>query len=99
MQLWGIPGVQKEAVLAASARSSPSSGSSTSSSRGPAACVIPGWAIDAVAEAPGGSQPSYALGLTRRDNDFYREWDEISRDRERFTAWMRRARARRGGPG
>ena len=26
--------------------------------------------------------------MTERDNDFYRFWDEISRDREQFTAWM-----------
>jgi len=26
--------------------------------------------------------------MTTRDNDFYREWDSISRDRERFTTWM-----------
>ncbi|HZC52076.1 MAG TPA: hypothetical protein VE441_06225 [Mycobacterium sp.] len=50
--------------------------------------VIPGWVIDAVAEAPGGSRPSYALGVTERDNEFYREWDAISRDRDRFRAWM-----------
>jgi glutaconate CoA-transferase subunit A len=50
--------------------------------------VIPGWAIDAVALAPGGSRPSYAHGITTRDNDFYREWDAISRDRERFVTWM-----------
>jgi len=41
-----------------------------------------------VAEAPRGSSPSYALGITERDNDFYREWDAISRDRERFRTWM-----------
>jgi glutaconate CoA-transferase subunit A len=41
-----------------------------------------------VAEAPGGSRPSYSLGLTERDNDFYREWDKVSRDRDGFTAWM-----------
>jgi len=88
VQLWGIPGVQKEAVLAADralvtverivARLDPQ----------PGGVVIPAWVIDAVALAPGGSQPSYALGVTERDNDFYRAWDEISRDRETFTAWM-----------
>jgi len=52
--------------------------------------VIPGWTIDAVAEAPGGSQPSYALGVTRRDNAFYRDWDAISRDRGRFSTQMER---------
>ena len=44
--------------------------------------------IDAVAAAPGGSRPSYSLGITERDNDFYRFWDEISRDRDAFVAWM-----------
>jgi glutaconate CoA-transferase subunit A len=45
--------------------------------------------IDAVAPAPGGSQPSYSLGITARDNAFYRAWDALSRDRDEFTAWMR----------
>jgi glutaconate CoA-transferase subunit A len=44
--------------------------------------------IDAVAETPGGSRPSYSLGITKRDNEFYRQWDAISRDRETFTAWI-----------
>ena len=35
-----------------------------------------------------GRAPSYALGITQRDNDFYREWDVISRDRDQFQAWM-----------
>jgi glutaconate CoA-transferase subunit A len=55
----------------------------------PGGVIIPGWVVDAVALAPGGSSPSYSLGLTQRDNDFYREWDAISRDRGRFEAWMR----------
>ncbi len=54
----------------------------------PGGVVIPGWVIDAVVEVPGGSYPSYSLGLTSRDNDFYRFWDKLSRDREQFTEWM-----------
>jgi glutaconate CoA-transferase subunit A len=50
--------------------------------------IIPGWAIDAVAEAPGGSEPSYSLGITVRDNEFYKFWDGLSRDRDAFRAWM-----------
>jgi glutaconate CoA-transferase subunit A len=50
--------------------------------------VIPGWVIDIVAEAPGGSLPSYSHGITDRDNGFYRLWDRVSRDRGEFTAWM-----------
>jgi glutaconate CoA-transferase subunit A len=41
-----------------------------------------------VAEVPGGSRPSYSHGITERDNDFYRQWDEVSRDRDAFTTWM-----------
>jgi len=88
VQLWGIPGVQKEAVLAAKRSLVTVERIVDELEPRPGGVVIPGWCIDAVAHAPGGSQPSYALGITRRDNDFYREWDAISRDRERFTGWM-----------
>jgi glutaconate CoA-transferase subunit A len=54
----------------------------------PGAVHIPGWVIDYVALAPAGARPSYAQGITERDNDFYREWDPISRDRDAFSAWM-----------
>ena len=54
----------------------------------PGAVVLPAWAVTAVAEVPGGAHPSYAQGYSDRDNAYYREWDEISRDRERFTAWL-----------
>ena len=37
---------------------------------------------------PGGAKPSYAHGYYARDNAFYVAWDEISRDRDRFTRWM-----------
>jgi glutaconate CoA-transferase, subunit A len=89
VQLWGIPGVQKEAVLAAQRSLVTVERLVDQLQPRPGAVVIPGWVIDAVAEAPGGSQPSYSLGITERDNDFYRFWDQISRDRDAFTAWMK----------
>jgi glutaconate CoA-transferase subunit A len=88
VQLWGIPGVQKEAVLAAERAVVTVERVVDELEPRPGGVVIPAWVIDAVAEAPRGSQPSYSLGVTERDNGFYREWDEISRDRDRFTAWM-----------
>jgi glutaconate CoA-transferase subunit A len=88
VQLWGIPGVQKEAVLAAKRSLVTVERLVERLVPRPGAVLIPGWVIDAVAEAPRGSQPSYALGITERDNDFYRLWDEVSRDRVAFTAWM-----------
>jgi glutaconate CoA-transferase subunit A len=88
VQLWGIPGVQKEAVLAAKRSLVTVERVVDKLEPRPGGVVIPGWVIDFVAEAPGGSKPSYALGVTERDNDFYKEWDVISRDREQFQAWM-----------
>ena len=54
----------------------------------PHSVILPAWTIAAVAVVPGGAWPSYAAGYSVRDNDFYAAWDEISRDRDRFTAWM-----------
>jgi glutaconate CoA-transferase subunit A len=88
VQLWGIPGVQKEAVLAAKRSLVTVERIVEQLEPRPGAIVLPGWVIDAVAGAPGGSRPSYSLGITERDNDFYRFWDEVSRDRDAFVAWM-----------
>lgn len=88
VQLWGIPGVQKEVVLAAKRSLVTVERIVERIEPRPGGVVIPGWVIDAVAAAPGGSQPSYSHDFNERDNDFYREWDEISRDRSRFLTWM-----------
>jgi glutaconate CoA-transferase subunit A len=90
VQLWGIPGVQKEIVLA-SARSIVTVEEIVDELElRPGGIVLPGWVVDAVALAPGGAHPSYAHGYYERDNDFYVRWDEISRDRDCFREWMQR---------
>jgi glutaconate CoA-transferase subunit A len=90
VQLWGITGVQKEAVLA-SARSIVTVEEVVEELEPrPGGIVLPAWVVDAVCLAPGGAHPSYAHGYYDRDNAFYRSWDEISRDRDRFASWMRR---------
>lgn len=89
VQLWGITGVQKEAVLAARRSLVTVEELVDELEPRPGAIVLPGWAITHVSEAPGGSHPSYSAGYSSRDNDFYLAWDEISRDRETFAAWMR----------
>ena len=88
VQLWGIPGVQKEAILASQRSLVTVERIVGELEPRPGGVTIPGWVIGAVAEAPGGSRPSYSLGITDRDNDFYKFWDKMSRDRERFIAWM-----------
>ena len=86
--LWGILGVQKEAVLAAKRAIVTVEERVRSLDAPPNACILPSWAVTAVCEVPRGATPSYAHGYYERDNVFYRAWDEISRNRERFTAWV-----------
>ena len=90
VQLWGITGVQKEVVLASAMSIVTVEEIVDELVPRPGGVVIPGWAITAVASAPGGAHPSYAHGYYDRDNTFYVEWDEISRDRDRFGEWMQR---------
>jgi glutaconate CoA-transferase subunit A len=90
VQLWGVAGVQREAVLAARRALVTVEEIVDRLEPRPGAVGLPGWAIDAVAPAPGGAHPSYALGYYDRDDDFYREWDAISRDDDAFAAWIDR---------
>jgi glutaconate CoA-transferase, subunit A len=89
-QMWGLTGCQKEVAFAADRlivvveelvsedviRADPNR------------TVIPGLIVDAVVVEPFGAHPSYAQGYYDRDNRFYLEWDEISRDPERLSAWL-----------
>jgi glutaconate CoA-transferase, subunit A len=89
VQFWGITGVQKEAVLAAARSVVTVEEIVDVLDPRPGAVVLPAWVVGYVALAPGGAHPSYALGYTVRDNDFYLAWDAISRDREAFARWLR----------
>jgi glutaconate CoA-transferase subunit A len=89
VQLWGIVGVQKEAVL--SARQSLVTVETIVDvlEPVPGAIVLPAWAVTCVSEVPGGARPSYALGYGEREDEAYVAWEPVSRDREKFAAWMR----------
>jgi glutaconate CoA-transferase, subunit A len=88
VQMWGITGVQKEAVLAARRSLVTVEEIVPELQPRPGAVVLPTWTVTAVAVAPRGAHPSYALGYYDRDNAYYHAWDGISRDRDRFTAWL-----------
>jgi glutaconate CoA-transferase subunit A len=89
-QTWGLIGVGKEAAFAAARliivaeeiiperviRADPNR------------TMIPGVIVDAVVHEPYGAHPSYAQGYYDRDNEFYLEYDGISRDREKLEAWL-----------
>ncbi len=86
--LWGILGVQKEAVLAAKRAIVTVEERVRSLDAPPNACILPSWVVTAVCEAPRGATPSYAHGYYERDNIFYRAWDRISRERGCFDGWV-----------
>jgi len=89
-QIWGILGEQKEAAFAASKviltaeeivdeaiiRSDPNR------------TLIPGLIVDAVCHVPYCAHPSYTQGYYDRDNEFYLQWDEISKNREGVLEWL-----------
>ncbi len=87
--IWGITGVQKEAVLAAR-RSIATVEEVVDTLDRRCTVVLPSWVVTAVAPVPGGAHPSYAHGYYDRDNAFYADWDAISRGRDTFTGWLRR---------
>jgi glutaconate CoA-transferase subunit A len=89
-QMWGVLGVQKEAAFAARRvivvaeeivddaviRADPNR------------TMIPAFIVDAVVHEPWGAHPSYAQGYYDRDNEFYVEWEEISRRRENLLSYL-----------
>ncbi|MGU3584210.1 CoA transferase subunit A [Rhodococcus sp. C26F] len=91
VQIWGIAGVQQEAVYAAKKaivvveeivdddviRSDPSR------------TLVPSHAVDAVVLSPRGAHPSYAQGYYDRDCAFYRRWTAISKDPQQLRTWLK----------
>lgn len=88
--LWGLLGTQKEVAFAAETvvvvveeivdeaviRGDPNR------------TLIPGLIVDYVVHEPYGAHPSYVQGYYDRDNAFYLDWDERSRDQDSTEAWL-----------
>ena len=88
--LRGIVGAQKEAGLAAKVLIVTVEEIVDDIEAPMNAIVLPDWVVTAIACVPGGAYPSYAQGYYSRDNAFYLAWDDIARDRARFTEWIDR---------
>ncbi len=88
VQLWGISGVQREAVLASRFSIVTVEEVVDELDRRPGDQIIPAIAIDAVCQVPGGASPSYVQDYYERDNPNYRRWSQISKSREGFTSWL-----------
>jgi len=87
VMLWGITGVQREAVLAADRAIVTVEEVVDEFPERTGAVILPNWVLSAVSVVPGGAWPSYAAGYSVRDNDFYQRWDAVSRDRAAFLRW------------
>jgi glutaconate CoA-transferase subunit A len=90
VQIWGLVGIQKEAVLAAQHSIVTVEELVEELTPIPGAVVLPSWVVSAVCLVPGGAHPSFAMGYSERDNAFYQQWDEISRERATFEQWVDR---------
>lgn len=88
--LWGVVGVQKEAVMAAKNAIVTVEEIVDNLDAPPNAVVLPSWVVSAVCPVKGGAFPSYAQGYYARNNAFYKSWDAISRERDSFQAWVER---------
>ncbi|ROS42581.1 CoA transferase subunit A [Amycolatopsis thermoflava] len=88
VQMWGLVGVQKEAVLAAKRSLVTVEEIVDELTPVPGQVILPTWAVTAVAEVPNGAHPSYAAGFSERDNEYYAYWDSIGRERDSFQRWL-----------
>jgi len=90
VQVWGITGDHREAAFAAKKvivsveeivdeyviRSDPNK------------TLIPSFIVDALVEEPWAAHPSYAQGYYDRDNEFYIEWDAVSREADSLEKYL-----------
>ena len=88
--MWGVVGVQKEAVMAARRAIVTVEEIVDDLHAPPNSVVLPHWVLSAVCEVKGGAFPSYAQGYYPRNNAFYKAWDIIAKERDTFTAWIDR---------
>nr|WP_297348827.1 CoA-transferase [uncultured Glaciecola sp.] len=93
----GIIGVQKEVVLSAKHSIVTVEEVVDKLDAHPNSCVLPAWTVDSIVVAKGGAHPSYAHGYYMRDNQYYKNWDAISRDRESFSQWLQSEVLQAGG--
>jgi glutaconate CoA-transferase subunit A len=88
VQLWGQVGVQKETVLGAKRSLVTVEEIVDELTPKPNGVVLPRWVVSRVAHVPGGAKPSYAQDYYDRDNDAYKAWDAVSRDKAKFAEWL-----------
>jgi glutaconate CoA-transferase subunit A len=88
--IWGIIGEQKEAAFASQRviLTAEEIVSQDVIRSDPNRTLIPGFIVDAVCHVPHAAHPSYTQGYYDRDNAFYLNWDQVSRDKESVQAYL-----------
>jgi glutaconate CoA-transferase subunit A len=89
-QVWGLMGTQKEAAFAAKEVIVVAEEIvETSVIRAdPNRTLVPGLRVKHVVKEPWGCHPSYVQGHYDRDNDFYIQWESISRDLAAYANYL-----------
>lgn len=90
VQIWGLTGIQQQAAYAAdkvivTVEEIVEDEVVTSD---PNRTLLPSHVVDAVVEVPKGAHPSFVQGYYDRDGEFYRQWNEISKDPEVLEQWL-----------
>lgn len=88
VMMWGVVGAQKEAVMAAKRAIVTVEEIVDDLNAPPNSVILPSWIVSAVSEVKGGAFPSYAQGYYARNNAFYKQWDNISKERDSFFKWI-----------
>lgn len=89
VKIWGITGVQKEVAYASKKVLVTVEDVVEELDRTQQGIILPHWLLTGIAHVPRGAHPSYAMGYYKRDNGFYKKWDDISRDYDSFLNWMK----------
>ncbi|QGU06167.1 3-oxoadipate CoA-transferase subunit A [Corynebacterium occultum] len=90
VQIWGLTGIQQEVAYSANkvivtVEELVEDDVITSD---PNRTLLPSHVVDAVVEVPKGAHPSFVQGYYDRDGDFYRQWNDISKDPETLEKWL-----------
>lgn len=88
--IWGIIGEQKDAAFAAKKViiTAEEIVSESVIRSDPNRTLIPDFVVHAVVQEPWCAHPSYTQGYYDRDNEFYMQWDEITKDHESTMKYM-----------
>lgn len=90
VQIWGLTGIQQQVAYAAdkvivTVEELVADEIVTSD---PNRTLLPSHVVDAVVEVPKGAHPSFVQGYYDRDGDFYRRWNDVSKDPDELSGWL-----------